>query len=215
MIAGSGETPEEPRDNAGAELDTQGLARAAKAGDQARFSELYERIAPAIYTWACVRIRPTMRGQLDPQDIVQEVWCRAWKAFPGFDPDEQPFRLWIFRIAKNVTLEGFRKLQRASSAGTPAGPTTRMFQLQNVPDTATAISRRVSRHEGVQAVLEWIEDLDEDDRKLFVFCGLEGLTYAEVSQRTQVHKETIAKRWQSLRARLGQFAVPRDLLANE
>jgi RNA polymerase sigma-70 factor, ECF subfamily len=214
VIAGAGETTEEPRD-AVPELDTQGLARAAKGGDEQRFGQLYERIAPAIYTWACVRIRPAMRGQLDPQDIVQEVWCRAWKAFAHFDPEEQTFRMWIFRIAKNVTLEGFRKLQRSSSAGTPAGPTTRMFQLQNVPDTATAISRRVSRHEGVQAVLTWIEDLGEDDKKLFVLCGLEGLTYAEVSQRTQVHKETIAKRWQSLRARLGQFAVPRDLLATD
>src|SRR5262245_938602 len=92
VIAGAGEATEEPREEA-PELDTQGLARAAKGGDEARFGQLYERIAPAIYTWACVRIRPAMRGQLDPQDIVQEVWCRAWKAFPHFDPDEQPFRL--------------------------------------------------------------------------------------------------------------------------
>lgn len=209
MIAGSGEAREES--SARAELDTQALARAAKAGDETRFAELYERIAPAIYTWACVRVRPAMRGQIDPQDIVQEVWCRAWKGFGEFDAQEQSFRLWIFRIAKNVTLEGFRKLQRSSAAG----PTTRAFQLDNVPDTATAISRRISRHEGVQAVLAWIEKLDEEEKKLFVLCGLEGLTYAEVGQRTQVHKDTIAKRWQALRARMSQFALPRELLANE
>jgi RNA polymerase sigma-70 factor (ECF subfamily) len=207
---------QEPSDGHPGELDTQGLARAAKAGEEARFSELYERIAPALYAWASLRIRPAMRGVLDPQDVVQEVWCRAWKAFEGFDPEQQSFRLWIFRIAKNVMLEGFRKAQRAgSAAASPAGATTRLFQLQNLPDSATAVSRRMARHEGLQAVLDWAAELDEDDQKLLVFCGFEGLSYVEISERTQVHKDTIAKRWQSLRERLGRFALPRDLLASE
>lgn len=202
-----------PRDDV---LDTQGLARAAKAGDDVRFAELYERIGPALFTWASLRIRPSMRGVLDPQDVVQEVWVRAWKAFPEFDPAEQSFRMWIFRIGKNVMLEGFRKAQRAgSAAGSPAGSSTRLFQQQNVPDSATAVSRRLARHEGVQAVLDWVAKLDEEDQKLFVFCGLEGLSYVEISERTQVHKDTIAKRWQNLRARLGQFVLPRDLLASD
>jgi DNA-directed RNA polymerase specialized sigma24 family protein len=67
----------------------------------------------------------------------------------------------------------------------------------------------------VQGVLEFVEKLDEDDRKLFVFCGLEGLSYAEVSEKTQVHKDTIAKRWQNLRGRIAQFGLPHDLLASE
>lgn len=194
-------------------LDTQGLARAAKAGEESRFGELYERIAPALYAWAALRIRPGMRGQVDPQDVVQEVWCRAWKAFPHFDPEEQSFRLWIFRIAKNVMLEAFRKVQKHGAGD--AGPTTRLFQMNNVPDHATAISRRVSRHEGVQKVLDWIEQLDEEEKQLVVFCGLEGLSYGEVSERTQVHRDTIAKRWQTLRARIAQFGAPKDLLATE
>lgn len=196
--------------------DTQRLAREAHAGDSARFTDLYERIAPALYAWASIRIRPAMRGALDPEDVVQEVWSRAWKAFPGFDPETSSFRMWIFRIGKNVMLEGFRKAQRAgSAAGSPAGSSTRLFQQQNVPDSATAVSRRLARHEGVQAVLDWVAKLDEEDQKLFVFCGLEGLSYVEISERTQVHKDTIAKRWQNLRARLGQFVLPRDLLASD
>lgn len=206
----------DPGQGAQGELDTQGLARAAKAGEEQRFGELYERIAPALYTWAALRIRPGMRGMVDPQDVVQEVWCRAWKAFPHFDPDEQSFRLWIFRIAKNVMLEAFRKLQRSgSTAAGAAGPSTRLFQINNLPDSATQISRRVSRHEGVQKVLEWIEALDDEEKKLFVFCGLEGLSYVEVSERTQIHKDTIAKRWQNLRHRIAQFGVPKDMLATE
>ncbi len=64
------------------ELDTQGLARAAKAGDDARFAELYERIGPALFTWASLRIRPSMRGVLDPQDMA-----RAFPALGSFITD--------------------------------------------------------------------------------------------------------------------------------
>jgi RNA polymerase sigma-70 factor (ECF subfamily) len=193
--------------------DTQRLARAAKAGETQRFAELYERIAPALYTWAALRIRPAMRQALDPQDVVQEVWCRAWKAFDTFDPDTTSFRLWVFRIGKNVLLEGFRKLQR--SAAPAAGPSTRLFQINNLPDDATAISRKVARHEGIRVLLDWVEALDEEEKQLFVHCGLEGLSYAEVSERMQIHRDTIAKRWQNLRARLAQFGVPKDLIAAE
>jgi len=193
--------------------ETQDLARAAKAGEEGRFAELYERIAPALYTWACVRIRPAMRAAVDPQDVVSEVWCRAWKGFGGFDPERTPFRAWLFRIAKNVMLEAFRKSRRVGSSSGGAGPTTRMFQLANVPDSVTNASRRMAREEGVAKLLEWVEGLEEEERQLFVHCGLEGMGYAEVAERMQLRYDAVAKRWQGLRERIGRFALPRDLVA--
>lgn len=189
---------------------TRDLARAAQRGEEGRFAELYERIAPAVHAWASLRIRPEMRGQVDPEDVVAEVWCRAWKAFDEFDPEAASFRPWVFRIAKNVMLEAFRKAQRASASD--VGPSTRIFQLQNVPDSATEISRRVARHEGLQAMLRWAGELEEDERKLFLHCGLEGMAYADVAERMQLQYDAVAKRWQKLRERVERFAVPKDLL---
>jgi RNA polymerase sigma-70 factor (ECF subfamily) len=190
--------------------ETRELARAARRGEEDRFAELYERIAPALFAWARLRIRPAMRGRVDPEDLVQEVWCRAFKAFPEFDPDQASFRLWVFRIAKNVMLEAFRKAQRAS--GSDVGPSTRILQLQNVPDSATEVSRRIARHEGLQSMLRWAVELEEDERKLFVHCGLEGMGYAEVAERMQLQYDAVAKRWQKLRERAAAFALPRELL---
>ena len=87
--------------------------------------------------------------------------------------------------------------------------------MQNLPDSATAISGRVARHEGIQVLLGWAQSLAEEEKQLFVHCGLEGLSYAEVAERMQVQRDTIAKRWQTLRARVQQFAVPKDLIAAE
>lgn len=186
--------------------ETQRLARLASGGESERFSELYARLAPALYAWAAMKIRPSQRGALDPEDVVAEVWVRAFRALPQFDP-QVSFRAWLFRIAKNVLLESFRKL-RPDSKAPAAGSSTRVFQLQHYPDSATAISQRVARLDGVQHLLSWVQELDEQDRLLFVHCGLEGLSYAEAAERTGLARDTLAKRWQKLRERARQFALP-------
>ena len=84
---------------------TQVWVRSARKGDAGDFARLYEHIAPAVHTWAALRLRPDQAAMLDPGDLVQEVWLRAWRRIDDFDHERIPFRFWVFRIAKNVLLE--------------------------------------------------------------------------------------------------------------
>lgn len=193
--------------------DTPDPPLLAQSGDGARFTELYERIAPALYTWAEVRIRPELRSFVDPQDIVQEVWVRAWKGFRGFDPASQSFRYWLFRVAKNVMLEVFREL-RSPDGGVPGGdPSKRLLALREVPDSATAISQRLARDERLKLFAQWIASLGEDERMLVVHLGLEGMTQHEVAERLSLSRDAIAKRWQRLMARVAEQGTMRELFA--
>jgi RNA polymerase sigma factor (sigma-70 family) len=189
------------------------LAAAAHAGDGQRFGELYERIAPSLYTWADLRIRPELRQWIDPQDVVQEVWCRAWKIFPEFQPATHTFRYWIFRVAKNVLLEAFRKLESPTFKARSRDASSKAFELGDVPDSATAISRRVAREESLKLFSSWVQSLDDEDRMLLIHHGLEGLSQSEVADRLSINRETVAKRWQRLLARVSEQKLPRDLFA--
>jgi RNA polymerase sigma factor (sigma-70 family) len=207
-VSRSGPEPQDER------LETQDLAARAHSGDGARFGELYERIAPSLYTWAEIRIRPDLRQWIDPGDVVQEVWCRAWKVFASFDPATVTFRYWVFRVAKNVLLEAFRKLESpAFRARANGGASSRALDLLDVPDSATAVSRRVAREESLRLFADWVQSLDEDDRMLLVHHGLEGLSQAEVAERLQLGREAVAKRWQRLLARVVEQKLPRELFA--
>jgi RNA polymerase sigma factor (sigma-70 family) len=186
------------------------LVRSARAGARGDFGKLYEHIAPALYTWASLRIRPSLRTAIDPADLVQEVWCRAWRSFGDFEPDRTSFRWWLFRIAKHVLLEAVRRAERG---GLATGSTTQLLALGDVPDEATAVSRRVARLEGLELLRVWIEGLDEEDRSLVIHCGLEGLPHAQVAERLDLEREAVSKRWQRLRARLAEMALPRELHA--
>lgn len=177
------------------------------------FAEHYERVAPALYAWASLRIRPSFRGRLDPEDVLQEIWVRALEIHESRDPSKGSFRAWIFAVGKNVLFEAFRKVD--GGGGSLGGPSTRARMLDNWPDQATAVSRRVAKDEGVRLFLERVRDLPREDRMILVHCGLEGLTHAETATRLGLSRDTVAKRWQRMRAKLEQEKLPRELLQDE
>ncbi len=194
----------------GAVSETLHMLRAARDGDEAAFAQLFQRLAPALYTWADLRVRPDQRAQVDPADVVQEVWMRAWRGLDTFDPDVTPFRPWLFRVAKNVLLEAWRKSARARPAA-GQGPTTRLFALENMPDNVTAVSQRLMRDEALGSFGERVRDLPEEDRKLLMYCGLEGMNRKDAAARMGLSTEAVTKRWQRLRDRLAEAGLPDQL----
>src|SRR5688572_18434002 len=115
----------------------------------ATFERCYADVAPALFAWAELRIRPQLRVSLDPQDLVQEVWLRGLRNFARFDPAETTFRAWLFRIGKNVMLEALRTL--STEAGAPA---SRVHALDGLPHSVTSFTQRLARDETVRAFLD-------------------------------------------------------------
>lgn len=189
---------------------TSFLARGARGGDRESFGALYERFAPAIHTWARLRIRGPLQGRLDPADVVQDVWMRASEKLDAFDPAQVPFRAWIFAVAKNVLLEATRRVVRPDAA---AGGSTMAGALANVPEEITGISLRAARDENLARFVERVLALPEEDRMLVIHCGFEGLTTAEAAPRLGLSPDAAKKRWQRLRQRLEERGFPADLLA--
>jgi RNA polymerase sigma-70 factor (ECF subfamily) len=177
------------------------LAACARAGDVAAFARLYERHARALFAWGALRIRPALRAWIEPADLVQEVWARAWRAALEPRADDPPLRAWLLRIAKNVMLEVHRRAERSPAPLEGPGPSTRMMALAALPDDATAISQRVARDDGLERVVAWARGLEEEDRRLFVLCALEGASYAEAARSLGVSRDALAKRWPKLRER--------------
>jgi RNA polymerase sigma factor (sigma-70 family) len=194
------------------EMLTALLALRAQSGDLSRFDELYERVAPALYGWAALRIRPDYHARLDPEEIVQETWFRALRRFEDFHSEQAIFRSWIFGIAKNVLLEGLRDLRAGEMPG--AGTTTRILSLERQPDQVTSITRRVARADALQRFLERVRALGEEEQTLTILCGLEGLSCEQAAQRLGLTYEAAAKRWQRLRAEIVSRDLPRELLSD-
>jgi RNA polymerase sigma-70 factor (ECF subfamily) len=193
--------------------DTQSLARDAQGGRTEKLGDLYARVLPALYAWAKLRIRPEYRRVVSPEDLVQEVWLRAAGIFTGFDAAKQSFRAWIFTVAKNVLFEVQRKAWRHTRESTPEGSTSRLRALGDVPADVTSLTQRVQRDEGVRMFLDRVAQLDDEDRKTLIHCGLEELSLREAAERLDISRDAVAKRWQRLRERIREWRIPAGLVA--
>lgn len=191
---------------------TTGLIEQIAAGDAEAFAPLYRRLAPSLYVWVSLRVLPEIRHRLDPEDIVQDVWYRVCSHLGTFDPEIGAFRSWVFGIANNLLRDELRKLRRRTRiAGVLENRETKNI-VEGLADEATSVTRQVSRNEQVQELLEKSQALDDLDRKLLLFRGLEGLTFAEVARRLDLLPDAVESRWRRLRARLRVHLLPRGLL---
>lgn len=74
--------------------------RLAQQGDVRAFGQLVERYQRPM-TALVARMTPSPD---DVDDIVQELFVRAWKGLPRFRGDAQ-FSTWLYRIAVNTTIK--------------------------------------------------------------------------------------------------------------
>lgn len=177
-----------------------------------RFERLYSDVAPALYAWAELRIRPRMRVRLDPQDLVQEVWLRGLKNLSRFDDTQTSFRAWIFKIGKNVLLEAIRALQSDAEGNAMGVATAKLLALEGIPQSVTSFTQRLAQDESVRAFVAHVSELDETDRMILIHCGLEEESCASAATKLALGAEAVSKRWQRLRANLRERTWARALL---
>ncbi len=166
----------------------------------AGYAERFDREAPVLFAWASVHLRPAVRARLDPEDLLQEVACRAYEHFARYDADKGTFRNWVFGIARNVLREALRTVA-AEPVGRGAITMTHDW-ADDLRDTATSISRAVARDEALLAFVTRIDGLTDEERALVLYRGLEGRPHAEVGELLGLSADNAAKRWQRLRDRL-------------
>jgi RNA polymerase sigma-70 factor (ECF subfamily) len=191
---------------------TRAVVDQVKQGDRQRFGELFERIAPALYSWVGLRLPERLQRQVDAGDVVQEVWCRALVRFQDFDPARARFRSWIFGIAKNVLMEVFKLLH--GRAEHPSDQTASVFRVEDFPAEATAVSQRVARDLQVREFSQRVRALSSEDRELLILRGLEELSHEQIAVHLGINEDAAQKRWIRLRDRLRQQGLPEGVLTS-
>src|SRR5918992_836665 len=88
-------------------FDESGMAAAAKAGDEAAFTDLTRRYRRELHVH-CYRMLASFE---DAEDMVQETFLRAWQKRETFQ-GRASFRAWLYRIATNVCLDFLTRHER-------------------------------------------------------------------------------------------------------
>lgn len=188
-------------------------AHAAQPGAEPRnregFAAHHQQHATALALWAELQIGPALRQTLSPEDLTQEIWARAYAAFAGFDPDRGEFRPWLFGIAYNVLREALRNLRVQPRPGVEFAGLVDREPADHATSLATALDRR-DRHGALGSALA---NLNEEERRLVAWRGLEDLPYAEVGERLGLGASAVESRWRRLLERLRK-TLPRPVWAD-
>lgn len=87
------------------------LIRAVLAGDETRFEPLVQKYSPRLFAMA----RRYARRESEVEDIVQEVWLKAFQKLKSFR-GEAPFEHWLMRLAVRTCYDFLRAHQRSREA---------------------------------------------------------------------------------------------------
>jgi RNA polymerase sigma-70 factor, ECF subfamily len=162
----------------------------AAAGSREAFDELVRRHRRSVYNL----VRALTAGDGDAEDLVQDVFIRAFRAIEGFRGDSS-FRSWLYRIAVNVAhTHRSRRLSRETTFTIAPGDTASV-DVPHVDDLEEAMLRR-------QAIDRALASLPEELRVLVVLRDVHGLKYDEIAKIVKSPRGTVESRLFRARQRL-------------
>jgi RNA polymerase sigma factor (sigma-70 family) len=149
---------------------------------RARFETLILPLMNDAYNLA----RWLMRNQDDAEETVQESYLRAYRFFASFQGTN--FRAWLLRIVRNTcyTALGARRVREKE---VPLED-----EAIEIEDHAPLPPVSLARKATVEAVREAIATLPVEFREAVVLRELEGLSYKEISEVTEVPIGTVMSR---------------------
>jgi len=151
------------------------LVQQAKDGDSTAFSNLYEHYLTPIFRFVFFRVRT----HEDTEDLTQHVFLKAWSALPGFGSSSPAggsgsFPAWLYRIARNTTIDYWRKKKPLS-----LDPSSATFQNRqdNTLDPLAASSQK----EEALHIRKALHILSEDQQTILTLKFIEDLSNKEIA----------------------------------
>ena len=204
-----------PSEKHSEDVDTARLVTRLQAGDKEIFGDLYLRYFDRVYCYLRVGLQDTHEAE----DLAQQVFISALEALPSYERRVQPFRSWLFTIARNRLLDHLRTYRRVE------------------PEDPGEIDRRrgaYSEEASVRAlqwmsdseVLLFVERLPPAQRQVVVLRYMMDFTTAEIAEvldrspeaiRQIQHRalaylqerlSAIGREPMSKKSRLGMYRVP-------
>jgi len=145
----------------------EGILRAAQAGGDWAWRELYSSVASAAYGYL------KARGASDPDDLLGEVFLHVVRAIRSFSGGEDGFRAWVLTIARRRVIDDLRRRSARPELVWEANLET-LGPIGNVELQALA---------GLEAarVLEAIRELSPDQQDVVLLRLLGDLSLEEIA----------------------------------
>ena len=174
-----------------------------------RFERLTEQVFPSLFGTA---LRLT-RDREEASDLAQEAVIRAYEAFDRFD--DRNFKAWMLRILTNLYINKYRQRKRTGLRESLDDE----YAAEPVAPEGTTPDRMLFDNLVGAEVEEALGRVPPDFRTAVLLSDVEGLTYEEIAEATQVPIGTVRSRLARgraiLRRELEQYALEQGYIRKE
>ena len=185
--------------------------------DQAAFSELAMEYMPSLYSAA---LRMT-RNPSDAEDLVQETYLKAYRAFGGFQAGTN-LKAWLYRILTNTFINSYRSKKRRPEQ-TDIEDVEDLYLYRRLGGLEGAAAGRSAEDEVMDLftddeVKQALESLPEQFRIAVLLADVEGFSYKEIAEIVDVPIGTVMSRLhrgrRALEKALYEFGMERGLVGH-
>jgi RNA polymerase sigma-70 factor (ECF subfamily) len=154
------------------------LVKKLKEGDSFAFEVLFYKYRNRVKGFA-VKIVP---AQVDPEEIVQEVFVKLWLKKESVDPSKE-FQSYLFSIARNLVLDHLKSAvnRRLYFVG-------EHFQQDLQMEDGQENTLFADAEEKLQKL---INEIPERRREIFRLSRFEGLSYKQIAERLNISENTV------------------------
>lgn len=161
-------------------MDKKRLER-LRAGSYRDFEILYKQYASNLYGFVWGLTRSTEQAN----EIVQDTFIKVWVNRANIDP-EQPFRSYLFKIARNRMIDGFRK-----RADEPLFENYMNYCEEPTFGTPAEAEQQSDFDDFMSALKQAKQQLTPRQREVFELSKEEGLPSGEVAARLGISEQTV------------------------
>tara|TARA_Y100001936_G_scaffold238971_1_gene271389 strand:- start:449 stop:1033 length:585 start_codon:yes stop_codon:yes gene_type:complete len=174
-------------------FDEQRLIQLSRDGDYDAFNRLVVEYQDAIFA---VVLR-TVRNRATAEDITQDTFISAFRKISSYRGGI--FRAWLFRIAKNASLDYLRKVARRGESSIEKDIVyfSEIVEDDSQDPLADALNSELAR-----LIVHCLDGLSEDHRFAMVMIDIEGYQYDEAAESIGVSIGTVKSRLNRARARM-------------
>ncbi len=174
-----------------------------------RFERLAEQVFPSLFGTA---LRLT-RDREDASDLTQEAVIRAYEAFDRFDG--RNFKAWMLRILTNLYINRYRQRKREGLTESLDDE----YAAEPVAAEGNTPDRLLFDNLVGAEVEEALGKVPADFRMTVLLSDVEGMTYEEIAEATNVPIGTVRSRLARgraiLRRELERYALERGYIRKE
>ncbi len=153
----------------------------ARDRSEAAFDVLFRYFAPRIKSY-CLRLGCDASTA---EEITQDAMVSIWRNAAQFDPSKASPSTWIFAIARNLSIDRFRKSRRPQFD--PDDPAL-------VPDDQVPPDLLIERANADQGLRKIMDSLSANERSVLLLSFFENLSHSEISKRLEIPIGTVKSR---------------------